>query len=61
MLEAGTFLCRGSFLKDLDGSANVEVEEGHRGGSFPLSLLLQRPEERLDVDVRPSSYPAAQL
>lgn len=56
-----TFLCRRSIVEDLDGAADVEVEEGHGGGSLPLSLLLQRPEKRLDVDVRSTADPAAQL
>lgn len=48
-------------MEDLYGSPDVQVEEGDRGGSLPLSLLLQGPEERLDVDVRPAADPAAQL
>lgn len=56
-----TFLISGSSVEDLDGSADVQVEQSYRSCSLPVSLLLQRAQEHLHVDVGPPADPATQL
>lgn len=55
-----TFLGRGSLVEDLDGPPDVQVEQSHGGRSLPLTLLLQRPQEDLHVDVGAAADPATE-
>lgn len=55
-----TLLSRGSLVEDLDGPADVQVEQSHGGRSLPLTLLLQRSQEDLHVDVGAPADPAAE-
>lgn len=56
-----TFVISGAPVEDLDGSADVQVEQGYCSGSLPVPLLLQRAQEGLHVDVRPPADPATEL
>lgn len=55
-----TLLSSGSFVEDLDGPPDVQVEQSHGGCPLPLPLLLQRSQEYVHVDVGTSADPAAQ-
>lgn len=55
-----TLLGSGSLVEDLDGPADVQVEQSHGGRPLPLALLLQRSQEYLHVDVGTSADPPAE-
>ncbi len=60
-VQSCTFLCWSSSVKNLNGPSDVQVKEGDSSGSLPLAFLLQRLQEGLHIDVRPSTDPATQL
>lgn len=60
-LPPPTSLIDGAPVEDLDGSADIQIEECDGGRPLPVSFLLQRAQERLHVDVRPPADPAAEL
>lgn len=55
-----TLLSGGSLVEDLDGPADVQVEQSHGGCPLPLTVLLQRSQEYLHTDVGTPAHPAAE-